>query len=82
MPRITVASFMRVIHVLGFVWAGLAVASFLAGNFSPTIQKAIIIAWFLVPPIYFFFELHWVRKHLPRELDNCKMSNPYRCQSK
>jgi len=73
-PRITATSFMRVIHILGFVWAGLAVASFLAWNVSPAVRKAILIAWLLVPPVYFFFELHWVRKHLRAELDNCKMS--------
>lgn len=66
--------FMRLIHALGFVWAAAAVASFLAGDLTPLAQKCIVVAWLLVPPIYFFFELHWVRKHLPTELENCKMS--------
>jgi hypothetical protein len=65
---------MRVIHVLGFVWAGSAVASFLAWNLPGPLKVGILVAWLVIPPVYFFFELHWVRKHLAAELEDCKMS--------
>ncbi len=74
MPRVSAKEFMRTIHILGFVWAAAAVASFLAWSLTPAIQKGVIVVWFLIPPVYFFFEIHWVRKHLPDELENCKMS--------
>lgn len=74
MPQADAKTFMRVIHVLGFVWAAAAVASFLAWTLSLAVQKGIIVAWLVIPPVYFFFELHWVREHLSAELEKCKMS--------
>jgi hypothetical protein len=80
MPRPSPKTLMRVIRALGFVWAGVTVLSFLASKpfmgseLTQDAKKYILVAWYLVPPTYFFFEIHWVRRNLPNELGNCKMS--------
>lgn len=61
-------------QIIGGCFGLLAVVSFLAFNLSNQWKVFILSAWAVVPPIYFFFELHWVRKNRPSELENCKLS--------
>jgi cyanate permease len=61
-------------RIIGGVAGIAAILSFLAFPLSDRWKLAIAIEWLILPPVFFFFELHWVRNHMPDELQNCKMS--------
>jgi hypothetical protein len=37
-------------------------------------KKVVAAAWLVLPPVWFFFELHWVRRTRPEELASLKES--------
>ena len=62
----------RYYHIIGVATGLAAVASFF---FVPlACQKLIAAGWMSLPPVWFFFEFHYVRKHRPGSLDSLKES--------
>lgn len=65
---------LRYYHILGAAMGICAIASFMAMDLCKDTKAGILVAWLVSPPIYLFFELHWVRRLYPTELENCKLS--------
>lgn len=61
-------------QIIGACFGLLAVGSLLAIDQKKELKTVIAVAWLVIPPIYFFFELHWGREHHPEQLENCKLS--------
>ena len=62
------------IHVIGAIAALCAAGSFFIFPDAPQWKLRIVVAWMILPPVYFFFELHWVRRNRPERLAACKES--------
>jgi len=61
-------------HISGAIGAIAAVASFMGDLSLHDWKKLVIVAWLTLPPVFFFLEIHRVRKDKPEEVDNCKLS--------
>lgn len=65
----------KLYQIFGAFMGVLAVISFLTPNTLTPEQKSwIAAAWLVIPPIYFFIEIHLVRRNHPDDLENCKLS--------
>jgi hypothetical protein len=61
-------------HISGAIGALAALASFM-GTLTPhDWKKLVLVAWLTIPPVFFFLEIHRVRRVNPQDLDDCKMS--------
>jgi len=65
---------LRYYQIIGAAAGLCAIGSFMAFDMPRRVKIGIAVAWLILPPIFFFIELHWVRKHQPGELDACKLS--------
>ncbi|HZF09964.1 MAG TPA: hypothetical protein VFE33_14335 [Thermoanaerobaculia bacterium] len=60
-------------HISGALGALAALASFI--SLTPhDWKKLVIVAWLTIPPVFFFLEIHRVRRENPADLADCKMS--------
>jgi hypothetical protein len=66
-------------YCVGFAMGLAAMICFFVSFFAdpqkrPSWASILLALWFVVPPIYFFFEFHYVRRNYPARIDHLKES--------
>src|SRR5262245_59964662 len=61
-------------HVMGAIGFVAAAVSLTLAGAIPLVRKVVLSLWLVGPPIFFFDELHWVRKNERDKLADLKES--------